>query len=224
MHRESDQVGIKIGMWLFLYSEIILFGGLFVLYAAYFFEHPQSFVAGGKELNRIIGWIPSVKGTELDPMLKAFEPHLEGVVRAFNPNLGGETWLKWSQLYALYQVNQISYADLVAQYEPYYREQGYKDFMDQQRDWRRGMHLDEEMLAGLRASALYSSGPEADARWVKYRSLTDLRLVTPEIVRRRQLRLIEQGPGDTALGPYDYAPAVLAKIKARLDAGKDSAP
>ncbi len=60
MHRESDQVGIKIGMWLFLYSEIILFGGLFVLYAAYFFEHPQSFVAGGKELNRIIGALNTI--------------------------------------------------------------------------------------------------------------------------------------------------------------------
>ena len=177
-----------------------------------------------EKLNRIIGWIPSVKGTELDPMLKAFEPHLEGVVRAFNPNLGGETWLKWSQLYALYQVNQISYEDLVAQYEPYYREQGYKDFMDQQRDWRRGMHLDEEMLAGLRASALYSTGPEADSKWVKYRSLTDLRLVSPEIIRRRQLRLIEQGPGDTTIGPYDYSPAVLEKIQARLTAAKDSAP
>ena len=60
MHRESDQVGIKIGMWLFLYSEIILFGGLFVLYAAYFYEHPQSFVAGGKELNRIIGALNTI--------------------------------------------------------------------------------------------------------------------------------------------------------------------
>lgn len=60
MHREIDRVGIKIGMWLFLYSEIILFGGLFVLYAAYFHEHPQAFVAGGKELNRIIGALNTV--------------------------------------------------------------------------------------------------------------------------------------------------------------------
>ena len=86
------------------------------------------------------------------------------------------------------------------------------------------MHLDEEMLAGLRASALYSTGPEADSKWVKYHSLTDLRLVSPEIIRRRQLRLIEQGPGDTTIGPYDYSPAVLEKIQARLTAAKDSAP
>lgn len=55
MREQIDRVGIKIGMWLFLYSEIILFGGLFVLYAAYFHEYPDSFALGGKELDRIIG-------------------------------------------------------------------------------------------------------------------------------------------------------------------------
>ena len=55
MRSEIDRVGLKIGMWLFLYSEIILFGGLFVLYAAYFHKHPASFAVGGKELNRVIG-------------------------------------------------------------------------------------------------------------------------------------------------------------------------
>jgi hypothetical protein len=83
---------------------------------------------------------PSVKGTEIDPLLEAFAPKLEGVTKAFNPDLGGETWLNWMQLYSLYQVNQISFDDLVARYEPFYKEHGYKDFMEQQRDWRRGMH------------------------------------------------------------------------------------
>jgi cytochrome c oxidase subunit 3 len=55
MSSKIDKTGIKIGMWLFLYSEIILFGGLFVLYAAYFHEYPQFFAEGGKELNRILG-------------------------------------------------------------------------------------------------------------------------------------------------------------------------
>ena len=50
-----DQTGIRIGMWLFLYTEIILFGGLFVLYAAYFHEYPKAFAEYGKELNRVIG-------------------------------------------------------------------------------------------------------------------------------------------------------------------------
>ncbi len=55
MKSSNDFAGIRIGMWLFLYSEIILFGGLFVLYAVYFHNYPADFVEGGKQLNRIFG-------------------------------------------------------------------------------------------------------------------------------------------------------------------------
>lgn len=60
MSAQIDRTGIKMGMWLFLYSEIILFGGLFVLYAMYFHEYPAAFASGGKELNRIIGSLNTV--------------------------------------------------------------------------------------------------------------------------------------------------------------------
>ncbi|SDP63026.1 cytochrome c oxidase subunit 3 [Desulforhopalus singaporensis] len=60
MNREIDTTGIKIGMWIFLYSEIILFGGLFVLYAVYLHRYPQFFSEGGKELDRIIGTLNTV--------------------------------------------------------------------------------------------------------------------------------------------------------------------
>ncbi|MCI5144362.1 MAG: cytochrome c oxidase subunit 3 family protein [Candidatus Electrothrix sp. AR3] len=55
MEKTGDTTGIRIGMWLFLYSEIILFGGLFILYAAYFHAYPDFFAQGGKELNRLVG-------------------------------------------------------------------------------------------------------------------------------------------------------------------------
>ncbi len=55
MSSSSDESGKKLGMWLFLYTEIILFGGLFVLYAVYFSRYPDEFIEGGKELNRLIG-------------------------------------------------------------------------------------------------------------------------------------------------------------------------
>jgi len=55
MEKAIDKTGVRIGMWIFLYSEIILFGGLFVLYAVYFHMYPEDFGAGGKELNRIFG-------------------------------------------------------------------------------------------------------------------------------------------------------------------------
>ena len=55
MQTAIDKTGVKIGMWIFLYSEIILFGGLFVLYAVYFHAFPEDFARGGEELNRIFG-------------------------------------------------------------------------------------------------------------------------------------------------------------------------
>ena len=60
MSTRIDKTGIKIGMWLFLYSEIILFGGLFVLYAAYFYKYPEFFAEGGKELNRVMGAVNTI--------------------------------------------------------------------------------------------------------------------------------------------------------------------
>lgn len=57
---QHDETGIRIGMWLFLYTEIILFGGLFVLYAVYFHDYPKEFAENGKELNRIIGSINTI--------------------------------------------------------------------------------------------------------------------------------------------------------------------
>jgi cytochrome c oxidase subunit 3 len=60
MNKSTDITGIKIGMWLFLYSEIILFGGLFVLYAVYFHMYPDDFVTGGKKLDRVIGAVNTI--------------------------------------------------------------------------------------------------------------------------------------------------------------------
>ena len=60
MTPHSDETGKKLGMWLFLYTEIILFGGLFVLYAVYFARYTPEFIEGGKELNRLFGLMNTV--------------------------------------------------------------------------------------------------------------------------------------------------------------------
>ncbi|CCK79690.1 cytochrome c oxidase subunit 3 [Desulfobacula toluolica] len=60
MSSSLDESGKKMGMWLFLYTEIILFGGLFVLYAVYFARYTSDFVDGGKELNRLFGVVNTV--------------------------------------------------------------------------------------------------------------------------------------------------------------------
>ena len=43
------------GMWLFLFTEILLFGGLFLLYSAYRAKYPLDFHNGGQHLNAVIG-------------------------------------------------------------------------------------------------------------------------------------------------------------------------
>lgn len=51
----TDHAGGRFGMWLFLYSEIMLFSGLFILYAAYFREYRPDFFHAGKELDLRFG-------------------------------------------------------------------------------------------------------------------------------------------------------------------------
>lgn len=55
METHRDYTGSKIGMWLFLLSEIILFGGLFLLYASYRYKNPSDFHLAAWELDRVLG-------------------------------------------------------------------------------------------------------------------------------------------------------------------------
>ena len=56
IHAEhKDYAGAKLGMWLFLFTEILLFGGLFLLYAVYLRRYPQEFATGGQQLNWMLG-------------------------------------------------------------------------------------------------------------------------------------------------------------------------
>ena len=57
METHQDYTGSKIGMWLFLLSEILLFGGLFLLYSSYRYKNPLDFHLAAWELNRALGTI-----------------------------------------------------------------------------------------------------------------------------------------------------------------------
>lgn len=59
-HLHRDRAGATLGMWLFLFTELILFGGLFLLYAVYLARYPHEFAAGGRELNVMFGAINTV--------------------------------------------------------------------------------------------------------------------------------------------------------------------
>lgn len=50
----------KLGMWLFLTTEILLFGGLFCAYAVYRANHPEIFVYADRYLDRTLGGINTV--------------------------------------------------------------------------------------------------------------------------------------------------------------------
>ena len=51
----KDPEAAKIGMWLFLFTELLLFGGLFILYAAYRSRYTPEFHRAGQELDYVIG-------------------------------------------------------------------------------------------------------------------------------------------------------------------------
>ncbi len=58
-HHRDDE-GKRMGMWLFLFTEVLLFGGLFVVYAAYRYLNSDAFHDGSARLDWVIGAINTV--------------------------------------------------------------------------------------------------------------------------------------------------------------------
>ena len=60
--RDMDQQfnTAKIGMWLFLVTEVLMFGGLFVGYGIMHSRHPEAFMAAHHHLNRTLGALNTV--------------------------------------------------------------------------------------------------------------------------------------------------------------------
>lgn len=59
-HVHRDDTGSKMGMWLFLFTEVLLFGGMFIMYAGYRYEYPEAFVAAALRLDPILGAVNTV--------------------------------------------------------------------------------------------------------------------------------------------------------------------
>jgi cytochrome c oxidase subunit 3 len=58
VHR--DDIGSKLGMWLFIFTEILLFGGLFIVYSVYRYKNPVAFHLAAEELSVTIGTINTI--------------------------------------------------------------------------------------------------------------------------------------------------------------------
>jgi cytochrome c oxidase subunit 3 len=55
-----DYTGAKVGMWLFLFTEILLFGGLFILYAVYRSRYAHDFHVAAMETDTFIGALNTI--------------------------------------------------------------------------------------------------------------------------------------------------------------------
>lgn len=58
VHRDDE--GSKLGMWLFIFTEILLFGALFLVYSVYRFKNQDAFHAAALNLDTVIGTINTV--------------------------------------------------------------------------------------------------------------------------------------------------------------------
>jgi cytochrome c oxidase subunit 3 len=59
-HVHRDDIGSKMGMWLFLFTELLLFGGMFILYASYRFMYPDAFKVAAMRLDLLIGSVNTI--------------------------------------------------------------------------------------------------------------------------------------------------------------------
>ncbi len=55
-----DDVSSKLGMWLFLFTEILLFGGLFLVYLIYRYIYHEEFLKASEDLSVLIGTINTI--------------------------------------------------------------------------------------------------------------------------------------------------------------------
>jgi cytochrome c oxidase subunit III len=59
-HVHRDDEGSRLGMWLFLFTELILFGGMFLVYAVYRFKFPGEFHLAARELDTMVGTVNTI--------------------------------------------------------------------------------------------------------------------------------------------------------------------
>ena len=60
LEEHRDDEASKLGMWLFIFTELLLFGGLFLVYSIFRMQYPANFHESSLELNVTIGVINTV--------------------------------------------------------------------------------------------------------------------------------------------------------------------
>lgn len=59
-HVHRDDEASKMAMWLFLFTELLLFGGMFLLYGAYRFQYSDGFKVAAADMNSFIGAVNTI--------------------------------------------------------------------------------------------------------------------------------------------------------------------
>ena len=188
---------------------------------------------GNEKMNNIIGWIPTITGAKMPDALTGFKPVNQGMYAAFNPDLGGQTVVKYQQLNSqfmnqrpmvdakgekFYPPGACTYEKFMQDFEPFYKEKGLADWQEAQRDWRRSIINNEKFLASIRGEALLNAPNDpANSLWVKYRSYTSRRQVLPGISHAEQETTVKKGPL-RPVGPYEYLPEALANLRKEIAA------
>jgi cytochrome c oxidase subunit 3 len=60
IEEHRDDAASKLGMWLFIFTELLLFGGLFLVYSIYRAQYPANFHEASLELSVTIGAINTI--------------------------------------------------------------------------------------------------------------------------------------------------------------------
>ena len=151
-------------------------------------------------------------------MLAEFQPNLRGIYSNAGEtvlNLGGESFIRYQQLYTLFQVGQISYENFASQYHEFYMDRGMRDWYEVSKDWRRGMIGDERVILGLRERAHAEEGLLGQSLQAKYLNLIRDRLLQPESGFFYNERFVQEPVPPDMVGPYEYTERARENILRR---------
>lgn len=59
-HVHKDPIASKMGMWIFLFTELLLFGGLFIAYSVYRYLHHEEFHQAAMQMNTLLGTLNTI--------------------------------------------------------------------------------------------------------------------------------------------------------------------
>ena len=147
-----------------------------------------------------------------------FEPNLDGVFPAFDPTIGAESIIRWSQLYSLYQIHQMSYEDMADQFTRFYTTTGREDFREFLHNRRRAQLQDEQLAVGLREAATSNTGIGSQADWIKYRNMVVTRQMEGDKALITQGFVFTDPKALERQTFYKYTPKALDNIRKSVGA------